>query len=67
MALGKGNQTGSVAMASGGYFFVIDCTMNPEYTSPTQMIWVPLLLCMIRNSSWRVSFAAKLEAKTTGR
>ena len=41
---------------------IIDCEMNPEYTSPTQMIWIPLLLGMIRNSSWRVSVAAKLGA-----
>ena len=64
-ANGNDTQTGAVALTADGFFYLMDCAVNPTYSSPRQMIWVPLLICMNRNSSWRVSFAARLGAKTT--
>lgn len=56
---------GCVSTGSTGYFFIVDCAVDPTHTTPTQMIWAPTMACLIRNTSWRLSNAAHFSHHNT--
>ena len=56
---------GCVSTGVEGYNFIVDRAVDPQYTTPPQMLFAPTMACLTRNTTWRLANTARFSQHNT--